>query len=105
MTDAGVVNLALNRLVDRFHPIRVILFGSRARNTHRHDSDLDLLVVMPDASDKRALAIQMRQELRDLPIAKDVLVSTPDEIRRRGDMLGSALRFALREGKVLFERS
>jgi len=35
------------RLVERFDPEQVILFGSMARGEARWDSDADLLVVMP----------------------------------------------------------
>ena len=41
----------------------------------------------------------------DLPVPKDIVVTTPEEIARRGDVVGTVLRPALREGKVLYERS
>jgi len=34
------------RIVQRFHPVRVILFGSHARGDARPDSDVDLLVML-----------------------------------------------------------
>ena len=105
MTEAGILKLAVDRLVAKFNPMRVVLFGSRARQDHRPDSDVDLLVIMPDPADRRALAIEMRRALSDLPVAKDVVVSTPAELARRGNMIGSVLRIALNEGKVLFERA
>jgi hypothetical protein len=65
---------------------------------------VDLLVVLPDVGDKRQVAIEIRRTLRDLPISKDVIVTTPDEIARRGEVVGTVLRRALREGKVVYER-
>jgi len=50
------------------------------------------------------MAIQILSALSDLPVPKDVLVTMPDEIARRGHLGGSILRPALREGKVLYER-
>ena len=38
-------------------------------------------------------------------MAKDVFVTTPEEIETRGNVAGSILRPALREGKVLYERT
>ena len=35
---------------------------------------------------------------------KDIIVTTPDEIARRGHIVGTVLRSALREGQVLYER-
>jgi uncharacterized protein len=38
-------------------------------------------------------------------VCKDIVVTTPEEIARRGDLIGTVLRPALREGKVLYERN
>ncbi|MFN9061382.1 MAG: nucleotidyltransferase domain-containing protein, partial [Pseudanabaena sp.] len=38
----------VNRIVEEIKPLRVILFGSVARNSMGEDSDIDLLVVMPE---------------------------------------------------------
>jgi len=40
----------------------------------------------------------------DLPIAKNIVVTTPVEIAEYGDLVGPILRPALREGKVIYER-
>jgi nucleotidyltransferase-like protein len=42
---------AVSRLVEALHPRAIILFGSRARGTHRADSDYDLLVVSDEVRD------------------------------------------------------
>ncbi len=105
MTNENLLAFIADRIVARFHPLKVILFGSRARADARPDSDADLLVVMPTPADKRALAIEMRRSVRDLPLAKDIIVTTPEEIVRRGELPGSVLRAALREGRVIFERN
>ena len=39
----------------------------------------------------------------DLP--NDIVVTTPDEIARRGHLIGTVLQPALAEGKVLYARS
>jgi predicted nucleotidyltransferase len=35
-----------HQIVERFHPERIVLFGSRAHGEARSDSDLDLFVKM-----------------------------------------------------------
>jgi predicted nucleotidyltransferase len=105
MTGEAVLDTMVDRIVARFKPRRVVLFGSRARGTATADSDVDLLVVLDRVSDKREAAIEIRRALSDLPVCKDIIVTTPDEIVRRGDLAGSVLRPALREGKVIYEQA
>lgn len=104
MTHERILQVMVERIVQRFHPLRVILFGSHARGSAMGTSDIDLLIVLPEVNDRRRAAVDMRRELGDLAAAKDIVVTTPDEITRRGDLVGSVLRPALREGKTLYER-
>ena len=81
-----------------------MLFGSQARGAATEWSDVDLLVVMGDIPDKRQAAVEIRRSLGDLPVSKDIVVTTPDEIARRGHVVGTVLHAALREGRVVYER-
>jgi predicted nucleotidyltransferase len=95
----------VKRLVERFDPEQIILFGSHARGTAGPDSDVDLLVILPVTGSKRAKQIEMRVALHDFDIPKDVIVATPDEVARRSNIVGTLIRPALREGKVLYVRN
>ncbi len=101
MTPDPIVSTMVDRIAKRFQPSRVVLFGSRARGAAGQWSDVDLLVVMPDGTDRRQAAAEMHLLLGDLPLPKDIVVTTPDEIARRGQIVGTVLRSALREGKVV----
>ncbi|MBM3126826.1 MAG: nucleotidyltransferase domain-containing protein [Chloroflexi bacterium] len=92
------------QIVRRFKPEKIILFGSQARGEARPASDVDLLVILSGRVDRRQAAVEIRRALSGFPVAKDILVATPDEIRRRGNLVGTVLNSALREGKVLYER-
>ncbi len=100
-----IIETMVDLIVSRFDPERVVLFGSRARGTAREDSDVDLLVVMPDGTDRRQAAVDILMLLGEMPVAKDIVVTTPDHIARRGHVIGTVLRPALREGRVLYERA
>lgn len=104
MTTTDVLTDMVNTIVAGFQPLKVILFGSRARGDMRWDSDYDFLVVMPDGTDRMVTIVAILKALADAPVPTDVLVTTPDEIMRRGDMSGSVLKPALSEGKTLYER-
>lgn len=99
------LNLIVKRLVNRFNPDQIILFGSHARGTARAESDIDLLVVLPLTGSKRAKQVEMRIALHDIRTPKDIIVATPDEVDRRRDIVGTFIRPALREGRVLYARS
>ncbi|MXW26872.1 MAG: nucleotidyltransferase domain-containing protein [Dehalococcoidia bacterium] len=104
MTPDALIATMVERIADQFDPDRTVLFGSWARGEAKASSDVDLLVVMPDGTDRREAAVAMRVAVGDLPISKDIVVTTPDEIARRAHIVGTVLRAALREGKVVHER-
>jgi len=104
-SDIDLLRTLVNRLVDGFDPERILLFGSRARGTARPDSDVDVLVVMPSGTHKSETQVAMRRALRDIQASKDILVTTPDEIARRGRIPGLVLRTALSEGVEIYARA
>lgn len=64
---------------------RVVLFGSRARNTATDDSDVDLAVVLPDGADLRASLRVIQRALWPRPFPVDVLpISSQAWHRRHG---------------------
>ena len=100
---------AVARLVATLDPEEVVLFGSRARGTHRADSDADLLVVLrtvlAPAADPRALAWKtVRGDAEHPGILADVFTYYPEELRRRLAAGSTVVRDALAEGVLLYPR-
>lgn len=91
--------------MDRFNPVKIILFGSRAGKKARPDSDADLLIVMPVSGSRRNAATEIDLALVGIRIPIDVIVVTPEDVERNRDMPGSLIYAALRDGKVLHERA
>jgi len=94
----------VRRIVSRFHPERVILFGSHARGDAGPDSDVDLLVVMPVEGSKREKAVEIGVALHDIRLPKDIVVTTPEAFESRKDIVGTIERPAATQGKVLYVR-
>ena len=99
-----VVGKITRRIVDNFDPLCVILFGSQARGDSDRHSDIDILVIMENGTDKFKTETEIRKVVKDLPKGKDVVVVTPDDVKRRGHVCGYVIFYALREGVVLYER-
>jgi predicted nucleotidyltransferase len=100
------VPVLVRALVERFDPVRVILFGSVARGEDGPDSDIDLMVVLPhvDYSQRHELMAQMRQVFEpSVPI--ELFPTDERECVRRRDVIGSLHYWPLREGKVVYERA
>jgi uncharacterized protein len=104
-TTTQQIDLMVKRLVERFDPDQIVLFGSHARGTASPDSDVDLLVVMPVSGSKRAKQIEMRVALHDIEVPKDIILATPEEVAQRRHIVGTLIRPALQEGKVLYVRA
>jgi uncharacterized protein len=97
----------VERVAERFDPLKIIAFGSVARGEANYDSDIDLLVVFDEIewAEKRNVTVEIRRALANFPVPKDVIVTDVDELRRRGHLVGPMLRPALEEGRVVYERS
>lgn len=85
-----------------FDPQRIILFGSHAYSTPNSDSDVDLMVILPFEGRPldKTLEILNRVPYR-FPL--DLIVKTPDEVRRRLDMHDWFMHDVVEKGKVLYE--
>ena len=103
-TTDQAIQAMVERLVDHFDPDQIILFGSQARGTAMPGSDIDLLVIMPVIGSKREKRVEMRVALHDITVPKDILLATPEEVLRDKDLVGTIIRPALLEGRVLYAR-
>lgn len=105
MMTSDMLSTMVNRIIGKFNPVGILLFGSHARGDTRKWSDVDLLVIMDSVSDKRQTAIEIQCLLDDLSFSKDIVVTTQDEIDKRRHIVGTLIREAFRDGRMLYERS
>ena len=92
----------VKRIVDAVHPLRIILFGSAARGELTPDSDIDVLVVMPDGTHRRHTAQFLHSQFFGIRVPVDVLVATPSDLEQYGQSVGLVYKTILREGKELY---
>lgn len=94
----------VERIVKRFAPERIILFGSHAAGNAGPDSDVDLLVVMTSKRSKAEQELDILKLLRGHRIPKDVIVTTPEDFAWRRKIPGTIERPAALGGRVLYAK-
>jgi len=79
------ISIMTERIVREFDPLQIILFGSQARGDADRHSDIDLLVVFAELTDKRKTAIDLERALSDVPSARLAVVvgTAPNPARIR----------------------
>ena len=92
----------IQRTAEAVHPLRILLFGSSARGEAGPDSDVDLLVVMPEGVHRRRTAQFLYRTLRGTGLAFDIVVATPSDLERHKDNVGLIYSTILREGKEVY---
>lgn len=95
----------IQRIVAVSDPQQIIMFGSQARGDTTQDSDLDLLVIKEKVESPRSEAGRIYRALAGVRIPVDVVVANADYVQRHANVIGTIVRPALREGKVLYARS
>ena len=99
-----IIDQMVLRIVERFDPERIILFGSAGRGEAGPDSDVDLLVVMPIQGSRREKAVEIGVAVNDIPVPKDIFVTTPEDFEWRKNIVGTIERPAAREGRLVYAR-
>jgi len=93
----------LRAIAEKFHPEKIILFGSHAHGTPHEDSDVDILVVMA-ARNEIDQAVKIRLAVA-APFPMDLIVRTPEDLRWRLEAGDSFMRDIVAQGKVLYEQA
>src|SRR5437588_8212734 len=94
------IDRMVKRIVRKFRPEQVILFGSQARGDAGPDSDVDLLVVMDFEGSAFDKGLEIQQVLPDNPLPVDVIVTSPEAFAWRKEVVGTIEWPAAKEGKV-----
>lgn len=103
--NAVIVNEWLPAIVGRIvrvaDPVRIILFGARARSDARYDDDYELLVILDEVSDRDAARVELRRSFADIPVSAEILVASAADVVAGPT---GASRRALAEGRNVYAR-
>ena len=100
-----IINDLVKSIVELVDPLQIILFGSAARGETSPDSDIDLLVVMPNGTHRRNTARFLYQYLPVIGIPYDIIVAVSNDLVEHRKDIGLIYYYALKEGKTIYEKS
>ena len=87
-----------------YNPQEIILFGSYSNGRQERDSELDILIIKETKEKYRERTLKVRRILSEenSVIGMDIIVYTPEEIKKRMEIGDSFLSKILNEGIVLY---
>jgi DNA polymerase sigma len=98
-----MLDKAVDRLKAEFQPEEIYLFGSHAWGIPTDDSDVDLMVIVRDSSEKSIRRMQRAHHcLTGLGFSKDVLVPTRAQVDRYKHLHASLFHQVLTKGRKLY---
>ncbi len=92
-------------IVDGLRPVRVMLFGSRARGDHHEESDYDLIVVTDEAMSRAVAEHEIRERIHGHGYPVDVILFSPAEYERKRTDVGTLAYASEADGVALYERA
>ena len=97
------IQKVVDKIVQEFHPEKVILFGSYANGTPHLDSDVDLFVVK-DTKNTRKTAQEIDGLIFPRPFPVDLIVYTPAQLEKRKKMNDFFIKDIITKGRVLYAK-
>lgn len=92
------------RIREKYQPEKIILFGSFAWGKPNESSDVDLFIVKKSNLPRRFRTTQVEKILDYTPCPIDVLVYTPQEIKKREKLNDFFVKNILEKGEVLYAK-
>jgi uncharacterized protein len=95
---------AVGRIVRALDPAKVFLYGSHAYGDPSEDSDIDLLVVLPDSMEPlHSKAVEAYRSIRGLRLPLEIKVVYESDFIDRSQWTSSIERIAREEGEMIFD--
>lgn len=90
------------QIIQKYNPLKIILFGSAGRGEYDKVNDLDFLIIKENVPSYGLERMRELDELIDRNIAADMLVYRPDEFEDRIKLGDPFIKAILKEGRVLY---
>jgi predicted nucleotidyltransferase len=94
----------IEKILEVITPDKIILFGSRAKETAEDDSDYDLLVIKSGLENKREISKKLYRNMLGTNASVDIILEKPEVVERYKEAAGFIYKFALQEGKIVYAK-
>lgn len=107
----GIINFIMledlaRDIAETFHPKKIILFGSNAWGIPQEDSDIDIFIIMDSKEERPSKrAIEILTKCHPGNISVDLMVRTPEEIKKRLEVGDTFIQKIIKDGKVIYDES
>ena len=102
MSKEKEIKKIVNQIVEKYKPEKIILFGSFAYGKPTKDSDVDLFIIKRTNEPRTKRHLKVDRILLDRIMPLDILVYTPQEIKKRLSFGDFFIRNIIQQGKVLY---
>ena len=99
----ATIRNVVDTIAERFKPEKIVIFGSCARGDAGPSSDLDLLVIMKSDLPRYKRTTPLRLLFDPTPCPMDILVYTPEEVRRWNGTVNHIVTEVLSKGVTVYE--
>jgi uncharacterized protein len=96
------IEYIVSQIVNKYHPSKIILFGSAARGEYDRINDLDFVIIKENVPTEGLARMRELDEIIDRNMAADMLVYRPGEFEERLRMGDPFVKGILKEGQVLY---
>ena len=96
------IDRIVNQIIQKYKPLKIIIFGSAARREFDKVNDLDFLIIKEKVPLYGIDRMRELDELIDRKIAADMLVYRPHEFEERIKLKEPFITTILKEGRVLY---
>ena len=102
LSNPKAIESLVQKIVEAVHPLKIILFGSYTRDKAGPESNIDVLVVMPEGVHCQRTAQLLYRQIRGLGVPFDILVATPRVLEKHKDNIGLIYRTVLKQGREIY---
>ncbi len=102
------IEKAKNTILKAVDVEQIILFGSYARGDYNKDSDIDLMVIIEgkiDRKEKNKILDKMAIIFFENNLNVDFLIETKEDIEKYRNIIGTIIKTALEQGRILWKKN